>query len=324
MRIYDSNGNLQYSDILGELNLGKYIRNITIDNSSNANNLTDYQVLITLDTATLISAGKMRSDCGDIRFYDGANNLSYWIESGINTSSTRIWVKVPSIPASSSKVISMYYGNPNLGSISNGDNTFSFFDDFNGTSLDTDKWLTIGSPSISFSNSQLTFYSTSDYSALYTKTSYATNTAMRWYGIFGNSSKGYYAQGYWLNTVKSWDFSSGYTSPAFIVHWETAPKIEAYPSKTDTGYTTTNRPLRIYEVRRKSNGNAVFLINDSQVYSDTSLTDTSPYSFGTQHYSADGSANAHVFDYVFVRKYIYPDPSTSVGSEYAASSIRIR
>jgi hypothetical protein len=141
MRIYDSNGNLQYSDILGELNLGKYIRNITIDNSSNANNLTDYQVLITLDTATLISAGKMRSDCGDIRFYDRTNNLNYWIEGGINTTSTKIWVKIPSIPASSTKVIQMYYGNPNLTSVSNGDNTFLFFDDFSGSSLDANKWI---------------------------------------------------------------------------------------------------------------------------------------------------------------------------------------
>ena len=324
MRIYDSNGNLQYSDILGELSFGKYVRNITIDNSSNSSSLTDYQILITVDTATPISAGKMKSDGGDIRFYDGTTSLNYWIENGtINTSSTRIWVKIPSIPASFKKTIQMYYGNPNLGSLSSGDKTFLFFDDFNGTSLNTDKWLTLGSPSISIANSQLTFYSASGYSALYTKTSYAANTAMLWYGIFGNASSGYYAQGYWLNTVISWNLSSGYISPAFIVHWETDPKIEAYPSNTDTGYTTTNRPLRIYEVRRKSNGNAVFLINGSQVYLNTSLTDTNSYSFGTQHYSGDGSANSHVFDYVLVRQYIYPDPTISVGSEYAIS-IRIR
>ncbi|MEM5832485.1 MAG: hypothetical protein QXT38_04240, partial [Candidatus Aenigmatarchaeota archaeon] len=43
-----------------------YRRPITISNSGSA--LTDYQVLVTLDTASLISSGKMRSDCGDIRF----------------------------------------------------------------------------------------------------------------------------------------------------------------------------------------------------------------------------------------------------------------
>jgi ABC-type transporter Mla MlaB component len=47
-----------------------YRRAVTIDNTQNSNTLTDYQVLVTVDTASLISAGKMRSDCGDIRFTD--------------------------------------------------------------------------------------------------------------------------------------------------------------------------------------------------------------------------------------------------------------
>jgi hypothetical protein len=89
-------------------------RQITINNTSNSNNLTDFQVLITLDTQSLISAGKMRNDCGDIRFTDsdGQTLLNYWLESGCNTASTKIWVKVPSIPANSSKTIYVYYGNP--------------------------------------------------------------------------------------------------------------------------------------------------------------------------------------------------------------------
>jgi len=89
-----------------------YRKPITISNSGSA--LTDYQVLVILDTQSLISAGKMRSDCGDIRFTDsdGVTNLNYWLESGCNTTSTKIWVKVPSIPASSTKTIYVYYGNP--------------------------------------------------------------------------------------------------------------------------------------------------------------------------------------------------------------------
>ena len=84
-----------------------YRKPITIDNTANSNNLTDYQVLVTLDTQSLISAGKMQSDCRDIRFADsdGTTLISYWIESGCNTASTKIWVKVPLIPASSNKTI---------------------------------------------------------------------------------------------------------------------------------------------------------------------------------------------------------------------------
>jgi len=109
-----------------------YRKPITINNTGNASSLADYQVLVTVDTANLISAGKMRSDGGDIRFTDGDGTtlISYWIESGINTTSTRIWVKVPSIPGSSTKTIYMYYGNPSATSASNGGAVFDFFDDF--------------------------------------------------------------------------------------------------------------------------------------------------------------------------------------------------
>jgi len=108
----------------------KYRVPITIDNTANANALSNYQVLVTVDTASLISAGKMRSDGGDIRFTDsdGTTLLSYWIESGINTATTRIWVKVPSIPASSTKTIYMYYGSTaSVSSASDGASTFIMF-----------------------------------------------------------------------------------------------------------------------------------------------------------------------------------------------------
>ncbi|MEM1804726.1 MAG: DUF2341 domain-containing protein [Nanopusillaceae archaeon] len=93
---------------------------ITITERS-GNTLTDYQVLVVINTQNLISQGKMRSDCGDIRFTDsdGRTLLNYWIESGCNTNNTRIWVKVPNIPARSNKTIYLYYGNPNATSLSN-------------------------------------------------------------------------------------------------------------------------------------------------------------------------------------------------------------
>jgi hypothetical protein len=113
----------------------QYRRAITVDNTSNPNTLSNYQVLVILDTASLISAGKMQSTGADIRFTDsdGLTSLSYWIESGINTSSTRIWVKVPNIPGSSTKTIYLYYGNPSASPASNGANTWLFFENWEGS-----------------------------------------------------------------------------------------------------------------------------------------------------------------------------------------------
>ena len=89
--------------------------------------LTDYQILLDIDTLSLITAGKMDAGGDDIQFgyNSGSTLLAYWIENGINTANTKIWVKVDSISASSQKIINMYFGNPNgVPSLSSIDDTF--------------------------------------------------------------------------------------------------------------------------------------------------------------------------------------------------------
>jgi hypothetical protein len=110
---------------------------VTIDNTGNANTLTDYQVKI-----EVAYDSDMQPGFDDLIFTDsdGVTELSYWVEEKTDSSSAIVWVKVPSLPGSSTKIIYMYYGNPAATSASNGDDTFLFFDDFAGASLDTSKW----------------------------------------------------------------------------------------------------------------------------------------------------------------------------------------
>ncbi|MDD3190180.1 MAG: DUF2341 domain-containing protein [Candidatus Pacebacteria bacterium] len=112
-----------------------YRREISVSENSGSN-LIDYQILVSLDTQSLISSGKMRSDCGDVRFIDStlSNELSYWIESGCNTSSTKIWVKVLSLAASSNSTVYTYYGNSAATSASSGSGTFVMYDGFDSNS----------------------------------------------------------------------------------------------------------------------------------------------------------------------------------------------
>jgi hypothetical protein len=100
------------------------MRKVKIANSGAAQN--NYQVSITLDSASLISDGKMQADCRDIRFTDSDKNtlLSYWIESGCNTTDTKIWIKAASIVNPSTDIY-LYYGNPAAAIGSNYDNTFT-------------------------------------------------------------------------------------------------------------------------------------------------------------------------------------------------------
>ena len=118
-----------------------YRRAATISNDTGST-LTDFQVRITVDTASLISAGKMNSDCSDLRFVDSddVTELNYWIESGCDTNSTVVWVKVPSIPAGGTTIY-MYYGNPTATSESNAQATFDFYDDFESGTLGS--WWTV-------------------------------------------------------------------------------------------------------------------------------------------------------------------------------------
>ncbi|MFH1197925.1 MAG: DUF2341 domain-containing protein [bacterium] len=88
-----------------------YSRAITLQNTS-GDELTDFQVLVTLDASFDFS--KANANGSDIRFAadDGTTLLFYWIEEwNPVATSAKVWVKVPSIPAAGG-LIFMYYGNP--------------------------------------------------------------------------------------------------------------------------------------------------------------------------------------------------------------------
>ena len=99
-----------------------YRQAINITENSN-NNLTEYQIMLRINTQELISQGKINNDCSDIRFTNDTDAISYYIDEGpgltCNQTDTLIWVQVPHIPANSSTIIYMYYGNSEATSESN-------------------------------------------------------------------------------------------------------------------------------------------------------------------------------------------------------------
>jgi hypothetical protein len=81
----------------------------------------------------------MNPDGSDIRFSDSDGvPLSYWIgDFNELTNIFKIMVKLPA----NDFYIYFYYGNQNATSESSGENTFEFFDDFEGgATLDLNKW----------------------------------------------------------------------------------------------------------------------------------------------------------------------------------------
>jgi len=87
----------------------------------------NYQVPIEINSLNLINAGHMQADGDDIRFAP-INScegpfLDYFIESGINTTNTLIWVKIPMLPSGNSTVY-LYYGDTEAEAGSNFNATF--------------------------------------------------------------------------------------------------------------------------------------------------------------------------------------------------------
>lgn len=105
----------------------QYRKRITFDNTTEtlgvtSEALTDFPVLVKLDSETDIDYSKTQDSGQDIRFADGdGTNLSYEIEKWDETGTSYVWVKVPQIDAdSNSDYIDMYYGNSGASDGQNG------------------------------------------------------------------------------------------------------------------------------------------------------------------------------------------------------------
>ncbi|MHA2066432.1 MAG: DUF2341 domain-containing protein, partial [Candidatus Thorarchaeota archaeon] len=102
------------------------------------------------DTGNNVHTPGCKSDFGDIRFTsdDGVTKLDYWLEyvddEGGGQYTATFWVEVMD-SLDYNQTIYIYYGNSGASSISDGDATFLFFDAFDGSVIDTDKWnVTLG------------------------------------------------------------------------------------------------------------------------------------------------------------------------------------
>ena len=111
----------------------EYLREITVTNNESSA-LSSFQVPIEIGGSFLDKA-----DPNNMILKDGSTILPYWVEEWKRPRGrARIWTKLD-LPASGSKTLELFYGGK-LDNPPNGDNVFEFFDDFDGTSLDSSKW----------------------------------------------------------------------------------------------------------------------------------------------------------------------------------------
>ncbi|BFT95235.1 hypothetical protein MNSC_12430 [Minisyncoccus archaeophilus] len=296
--------------------------------------VTDYQMKFRIYRTTGTDSGdtvylgsKVDSTYKDIYFTanDKITPLSYWIESSDTTSAT-VWVKIPSIPVSpDTATIYLYYGNPSAVSASNGDNTFIFFDHFDGTSLDAGKWSN-NNYNTSFSGSVGNFYiPTSPYVSdarpdpchvIAVQGPYGPNISMR---VRARDEGRYYPTGF------------GFVLP--IGHIAGSPYIlrlaytgyQYYFANKDVTMTGSS-PLshdtvfRIYDINWTDEKASLYKDGSLVANHNTNVPSSPLYPSIATTGCQGGPAGSYndrggFFDWVFVRKHILLEPSHSLWSD---------
>lgn len=122
-----------------------YRQEITI---SNPPSVSDFQAPF-----TITYNAHMDADFADARFVDDddTTELDYWIESYTASTSASGFVEL----SDTGSTIYLYYGNDEAASASDGEETFEFFDDFPGVSIDAEKWTIVNNNGLSVGSSIL-------------------------------------------------------------------------------------------------------------------------------------------------------------------------
>ncbi len=287
-----------------------YVTPITITDTSGTT-LTDYQVKITLDTQSLISQNKMKSNCGDIRFYytnsSGTYEIPYWIEDGTcNTPNTNIWIKVPEIPANNEATVYMYYGNSSVASESNIDDVFIFADDFNDGVIDTTKWNIGNNPSENYGILIINESSTTD-EYIISKISMRPNITLDFKAKFYSGEHSTWA-----------GFRNGTATP--LIEFLTGyPNTDNYPIVTrtyvsDSEYYPINSfdfsSFHIFEIKYFEN--VSFYIDNNLIRTHNIQIPTTfiPITF----YKFENGDEIDI-DWVFIRNYASSEPTVTLGAE---------
>ena len=287
-----------------------YRRAITL---SPATSVADYQVPITLTTATMGSPyANVNADGWDIRFTgsDGTTLQDYWIESWDRYGNSRIWVEVKT---SETSTIYIYYGNPSASSASSKENTMGIVDKQVAASSDDaddpgDGWpsttetilyLNAGNKwgGFRFTNVGIPQGATIDVATMEVYKLWATNAKYNIYCEDVDDAVTFTTDQYNI---------SGRTRTTEYTYWnETVSEDEEW-------YTTPSLVNPVQEVINRpgwSSGNDIVFIWDGLTGANVEIR------------SYDGSTTNAAKLHIEYRKYVSPEPSASVGSEEAPPSV---
>ena len=286
---------------MGWLDGYAYRKLITLSRASGA--VSNYQMKLLVGessgaTGENVDCGaKCQTDFDDIRFTtsDGTTLLDYWIESISGATPNQlatIWIEFNTI-GTAATTFYMYYGNAAATAVSNGVNTFLFFDDFNNASIDA-KWSTEGT--VIESGTEISIAASS---ALYTDNAFATNT--RWVAQVKATTRAS-----WINLLSCQIDGSNYiTVVAYGGDWFTEVDTKAGASDWNEYDVAEDSNYHRHEFTRNGTTNVKHLIDN--VLKTTNTTNV-PSGSGVLYISTD-SGDAAKVEWCFISQFLATEPA---------------
>jgi PKD repeat protein len=298
---------------------GWQYRKLHMVSGSSSGDLTDYQVRFIVWNTTGTDNGEnvyvgpsVKPDYSDIRV-TGFDNTLYpiWIQQ-VNTSAAVVWVKIPSIPSTGTQVY-LYYGNGGAQPVSSGDATFALFDHFEGTTINTTKWTSVNSPTIS--NSAITLNGAGK--LIKSTSQFGTNYAVSFYGTLYRDS--------WH--IVGLGNSNSLGNPSSISLVGSYPNAGTYNARNlisgaDSGVNIGNSYSgnHIWTVARNGDQNNQFYVDSDPKATITSGLTTLPLNVMIEEYPTITTGSS-VFDWVLIRKYAGAEPGQGVWNSQEINTI---
>ena len=277
-----------------------------VNNTASA--LSNYQVQISVTYDS-----DMQADFEDLRFTssNGTTLIDHWIETYTASTSATVWIEVPSISASDTLYVFMYYGNSGASTASNGDNTFTFFDDFSGASIDSSKWTETDSTGWSVVSGELKGTNTTG--RLTSVSTFSNGVVLQSKGrVVTHAANGYTDSGFFLSTSNGFGYLN-YNGNDFYRSDGSFVGISSGPP-TATAFLTKISTKSSTEVNL-----SVSNYSDATSYQNINVTNTvssEPIVLGRRYDNANqGQTYEAYWDFFFVRAYASSDPTASTGAE---------
>ncbi|MDY6771291.1 MAG: DUF2341 domain-containing protein, partial [Candidatus Nanohaloarchaea archaeon] len=280
--------------------------------------LNNYPVKVTVDTGALISAGKLQSDCGDLRFWSPTHGtLDYWhASSECNTATTTVWVELPRLDKSAESTIYMYYGSEQADSQRDGTATFRFFDSFEDGNMDG--WSDeTGEFRINASRSYDGTYGLADtpgndqYLHNPANDGTADNVALTtWVNARDACHSGLYIDND-HNSRSPIEYQTGPTCELKVYDGEIDNRLEIGNGSLSWGNLDTWYRLFLYYEPSTGDINiSVFDTSNTMLASYSGTVETGQDRWGIFGWDTD-----YIYDAMVRRSYVSPEPTTTLGSE---------